>query len=219
VRAVDDRDEVERAGAHDDLLQRQDEPGRGGDVADVHGARAFARVGNERRDDLARFAKRQWDRRADVARACAPAGPLPRQVAGAVLEVCREHLVVRAERERAGSEVDSGRGVLDEGEVVRGAADVSGEGSPRVVEERGQAAVEEVDGLALQLALPGLVALEDRPRAGAERAVVEEGDLGIEEELASELLRGGRGHGPSSTPSPTPTHPGIGEACRFTGDA
>jgi hypothetical protein len=43
--------------------------------------------------------------------------------------------------------------------------------------------------------LPGLVALEDRPRAGAERAVVEEGDLGIEEELASELLRGGRSHG------------------------
>jgi hypothetical protein len=58
------------------------------------------------------------------------------------------------------------------------AADVVGKGCPRGVEERGQAAVEEVDGLALELALPVLVALEDRSRAGSERAVVEEGDLG-----------------------------------------
>src|SRR6185369_13664304 len=101
----------------DDLLQRQDEPGRRGDVADVDGVRAFARLGEERLDDLARFAKRQRDRRPDVARAGAAAGPLPGQVAGAVLEVGREYLVVRAERERAGGEVDSGRGVLDEGEV------------------------------------------------------------------------------------------------------
>jgi hypothetical protein len=99
VPAVHDRDEVERAGARDDLFQRQDEPGRGGDVADVDGPRAFARVGEERLDDLGRFAKRQWDRRPDVARAGAVADPLPGQVAGAVLEVGREHLVVRAERE------------------------------------------------------------------------------------------------------------------------
>jgi single-stranded-DNA-specific exonuclease len=86
------------------------------------------------------------------------------------------------------------------------AADVVGEGCPRVVEERGQAAVEEVDGLALELALPDLVALEDRLRAGSERAVVEERDLGIEEELASELLRGGRGHGLLLLhPEPPPT--------------
>ena len=129
----------------------------------------------------------------------------PKQVAGAVFEVGREHRVARVEGERAGGEIHAGRGVLDEGEVVRGAADALGEGRACTVEECGQSAVEEVDGLALQLALPGLVAVEDRPRAGTERALVEESDLGIEEELASELLRGGRGHGFFySIPNPRP---------------
>ena len=73
---------------------------------------------------------------------------------------------------------------MDEGEILRGAPDVVGEGCPRVVEVAGQAAVEEVDRLELELPLPRLVALEDRPRIGAERPMVEEGDLGIEEELA-----------------------------------
>jgi hypothetical protein len=58
VRAFDDRDEIERAGTGDDLLQRQNEPRRGSDVAHVDGARAFARVGEEGVDDLARVAKR-----------------------------------------------------------------------------------------------------------------------------------------------------------------
>jgi hypothetical protein len=39
--------------------------------------------------------------------------------------------------------------------------------------------------LALQLALPGLIALEDDARAGPERPVVEEDDVRIEEELVA----------------------------------
>jgi len=58
----------------------------------------------------------------------------------------------------------------------------------------GEAAAEQRDGLALELALPGLVDLEHRPRAGAERAVVEEDDVGVEQELGPQRL-GRRGVG------------------------
>src|SRR5207253_3787961 len=75
----------------------------------------------------------------------------------------------------------------DEGEVLRGATEVPGELGPGAIEELGHAASEEVDRLLLELPLPCLVALEDRTRAGAERAVIEERDLGVEEELAPEL--------------------------------
>jgi single-stranded-DNA-specific exonuclease len=67
-------------------------------------------------------------------------------------------------------------------------------------------AVEEVDRLALELALLRLVAVEDRPRTGAERAVVEEGDSRVEEELAAEFLGERSGHGRLLLhPKPPPT--------------
>ena len=50
-------------------------------------------------------------------------------------------------------------------------------------------AAEERDGLALELELPVLVGLEHRPRAGAERAVVEEDDVLAKEELPGEVFR------------------------------
>jgi hypothetical protein len=78
----------------------------------------------------------------------------------------------------SGSEVDAGRGVLDEREISIRAADVTGEGRARLVEQAGQAAREEVDGFELELPLPGVVALEDELRARAERSVVEERNVG-----------------------------------------
>jgi hypothetical protein len=206
VGAVDHHHEALRAGARDDLLDRQHEPRARGDVADVDDSGVLGGSGEDCVGDLARVGERQRDRRPDVARAGALTGPLPREVTGAVLEVGREHLVAGPEVERTGSEVDAGRGVRDEGEVVGGAADVVRESCSRRVEEGRQAAVEKVDGLALELALPRLVALEDRPRARAEGAVVEERDLGVEEELAAELLGGQRGHGCLLLhPKPPPT--------------
>ena len=145
----------------------------------------FARVGEERVDHLVLVAKRQWDRRPDVARSSVAADPVPRQVTGAVLEVGREHLVVGTEAESPGGEIDAGGRVLDEGEVLGGAADVVREGVSRRVEECREAAVEELDRLAFEFALPRLVALEGGLRAGLERAVIEEGDLRVEELLAS----------------------------------
>jgi hypothetical protein len=41
---------------------------------------------------------------------------------------------------------------------------------------------EKGDGLPFQLVLQGLVGLEDRERASAERAMVEEDDVGVEQE-------------------------------------
>jgi hypothetical protein len=146
VSAVDHRHEALRAGARDDLLDRQHEPRVRGDVADVDDSGVF---GGRREDcvaDLPRVIVRQRDRRPDVARAGASAGPLPREVTGVVLEVGREHLVAGTEVERTGSEVDAGRGVLDEGEVAGEAADVVRESCSRRVEEGGKAAVEKVDG-------------------------------------------------------------------------
>jgi hypothetical protein len=110
------------------------------------------------------------------------------------------------EIERASGEIDAGRRVLHEGEILCRAPDVPGKRRACAVEEGGQAAIEEVDRLALELSLPVLVALEDGPRAGAERAVVEEGDLRVEEELAAELLGRRRGHGLLLLhPKPPPT--------------
>jgi hypothetical protein len=143
---------------------------------------------------------------ADVARASAATDPVPGEIAGAVLEVGGEHLVTPPEVEGARGEVDPGRRVLDEGEIGGGTAEIGGERCPCAVEEAGEAASQKVDRLPLELALPGLVGLEDRTRAGAERTVVEEGDLGVEEILAAELGRGRCGHGPLLLhPKPPPT--------------
>ena len=57
-----------------------------------------------------------------------------------------------------------------------------GERGAGVREQAGQAARDEVDRLALELALPRLVALEHRPRAGAVRAMVQIDDVRVEEE-------------------------------------
>ncbi len=48
-------------------------------------------------------------------------------------------------------------------------------------QESVDATTEEFDRLPLELTLPALVCFEDGNRTGAERTVVEEGDLGIEE--------------------------------------
>jgi hypothetical protein len=185
VGPVDDRDESQLAGAGDDLVHRQNECGLGRDVTDVDGACPLACGGEQRVDDLARVAERKRNRRPEVVRARVVADPVPHQVARAVFQVGREDLVAWPQVERAGSEVDAGRGVLDEREISIRAADVTGEGRARLVEQAGQAAREEVDGFELELPLPGLVALEDAPRARAERSVVEERHVGVEQELAS----------------------------------
>ena len=145
-------------------------------------ARVLALQGEEPVDDVARGKRHAG---ADVARAGALAQPFPCEVAGAVLESRGEDLVGGTQLERPRSDVHAGRRVLDERQVPRRRADIGREGGPRLGQELRQPARDEVDRLALQLALPRLIPLEDRPRARAEGAVVEEDDVRIEEEFVS----------------------------------
>jgi len=106
----------------------------------------------------------------------------PRENARAVLDVRAQHLVVGTQPERARRDVHARGRVLDEGEVVAVRTDEGAELCPRVRELRPEPTHDEVHRVALQLPLPLLVAVEDGPRGGPEGAVVEERDLGIDEE-------------------------------------
>jgi hypothetical protein len=99
---------------------------------------------------------------------------------------------------------------LNEREIAGPAAYVRRECGPRAVKKVGQSARKKVDRLALELSLPGLVAVEDRSRASAEGAVVEESDLGIEEVLPPQVGWGRGGHGLLSYSIPNPHPPGDG---------
>jgi hypothetical protein len=91
--------------------------------------------------------------------------------------------------QRACDEVHRRRRVLDEDEIRRRCADVRGQPLPRGRDQRGVAALEteELDRLALELELQALVLVEDRPRARAERAVVEEHNVRIEQKQVTHL--------------------------------
>src|SRR5581483_6666890 len=99
-------------------------------------------------------------RPAHVAGAGAGAPVLPGQVAGAVLEVGREHLVAGPKPQRARDDVDARRGVVDERQLLRPGAEEGGERRARLVEQPLEPAAEELDRLPLELALPGEPRLE-----------------------------------------------------------
>lgn len=123
------------------------------------------------------------DRLSLVARAGPLADVLPEQVDPAVLLVTREYLVAPLEAQRPSDRVQPRGSVRREDEVVRIGADVRREPPLGGVHELGVAAVagEELDRLALQLALVALVGLEDGHGAGTERAVVQEDHVRVEQ--------------------------------------
>jgi hypothetical protein len=148
-------------------------------VADEDDACALVRAFEELLDELVVGRQRQRDVRADVARG----EVLEEQVVRPVLEIRREHLVIRPELQRARRRVHRRGRVRNEDEVVRRCSDVGGERGARLRQPFWQLPVEELDRLPLHLALKLLVPLEDGAWAGAERAVVQEDDVGVEEEL------------------------------------
>jgi hypothetical protein len=99
----------------------------------------------------------------------------------------------RSSSERA-ARFTPGRRVRDEGELVGRGVEVARELAAGARDEFGEPAVEEVDRFPLEVALVRLVALEHRSRARAERAVVEERDLGVEKKVAAELFWGRCSH-------------------------
>src|SRR5947208_271942 len=102
-----------------------------------------------------------------------PADVLPGEVERAVLEVGRQHLVAGLQAEWPGRDVDSGRRVRNEDEIVRVRAHIGSKLGPGLCQQSIQAAGEKQHRLALELELPLLVALEHRSRCRAERAVVQ----------------------------------------------
>jgi hypothetical protein len=135
VGAVDDDRQPRRVCERDDVADRKHEPGRRGDVADKDDSGARGARGEQRVDDVLRPRDRQRHLRADVTRAGAGAEPLPREVAGAVLERRGQHLVTGLEPERARGDVDAGGGVRDEREIVRGRSEIRSEPRPHAVDQ------------------------------------------------------------------------------------
>jgi hypothetical protein len=116
----------------------------------------------------------------------------PEPVDAAVLVVGGEHLVARPDPQAARDDVHRGRPVADVDQVVALGVEVAGEHGARAREPFGRVAREEVDRLALELHLPALVRLEDRPRRRAVRAVVEVRHARVEQEPILERAALGR---------------------------
>ena len=116
-----------------------------------------------------------------------PATNRQSQLESAVFGVPEEHLVAGSELERPCDRVQRRAGVRHEGEVLRTRADVRRETALGRVEELREAALEgeELDRLPLELALEPLVGLEHGHGARAERAVVQEHHIGVEQEFVA----------------------------------
>src|SRR4051812_5927763 len=196
VCAVHDREQAQVARPGAELGDRQDRAGRRGDMSDREHA------GRPRDVIPERCERRPHDSRP---------GRVPGVVDGAVLQVGRQHLVLRAEAERAGDHVHPGGRVRDEHEVVRARPEVVAQRPARLLEQPLQSAREELDRPALQLELPALVLLEHRLRARAEGAVVEEDDVRVEQKLVSQAhsayCRSARGR--IGVPCSRPTSPSV----------
>ena len=99
---------------------------------------------------------------------------------GVVLVVVGQELVAGLEVERADDGVHRAGRVGDEGEVVRVGADERAEVARAVAQEARQVAGEELDRLRLHPVAPAVLRLQHRARARPERAVVQEGDRGVQ---------------------------------------
>jgi hypothetical protein len=124
--------------------------------------------------------------RADVTRTALLEIPLPGAFTGAVLEVSADNVIPRLDRQGAGNDVDARRGVGDEDELVAAAAEIGGHLGAGIVEEIVGAPAEELDRLPFKLPLPALVLVKDRFRSSAERSVIEEDDVRIDQEFLAQ---------------------------------
>ena len=189
VGAVDEGvDAAVGEGPHD-RGDREDEAGGGGDVIDEGEAGARADAGLQGGDDLVGVGDREGHGGDDEAGAGATAEVLQGVAAGAVDVVGGEELVAGSEAEGAEDRVDAGAGVAHEDEVVGASADEGGDVLAGAVEQGAESAEEEVDRLALHQGAQAVLLAEDDARAGAEGAVVEEDDRGVEGPVSAEIVR------------------------------
>jgi len=90
--------------------------------------------------------------------------------------VIAEQLVPRFKMERPEDRVHRGRGIRDEREALRVAAQEPSDLGSCQIEENGKVAVQEPNGFELHRVPERLLLRQDRFRAGAERPVVQERD-------------------------------------------
>jgi len=126
----------------------------------------------------------------NIRRAGLLADKLPVVVARAVLVVSGQDLVAGLQRQRAGNDIDSMRGVGNVDEIIRSGIEIFAEHLARLAQETVNLTPQEKHRLAFQAALPTLVGSEDRLGRRAEGAVVEECNCGVEEEVPLEIVHG-----------------------------
>ena len=204
VRAVDHRQDARLTRAAADLRQREDQRGRAGDVAEEDDFRARRDARPEQLDELGLRGDRRRDVLPHEARAGAIAHVAPGALHRAVLVVGGQDFVPLAQPQRrsacralavarrvgvgqaAGDDVHGCRWVGEVDDVIGADADVLGQSRPAFDEQLSGASAQEADRFALQLKLEALTGLQHGPRRGAERAVVQKDDVGIEQELGFE---------------------------------
>ena len=139
-------------------------------------------------DDLCGGSDRQRDRALDILRTRFLAGICPGMVASPILVVAGQDFIAgfqgraRMMAQAVGDHIHAISGIGDVGDMVWLDVERVAQDLARLTIVFGKISAEELHRLVLQLTLPGLVGLEDRPGTGPIGPVVEKDDLGIEEE-------------------------------------
>ena len=165
----------------DDRLDRQHEGGRRRHVADQREPRARRHGLEIRLDRLRRLLDRERDADDRERRPVALGGRAHGVERRVVLVVAGQQLVAGLEPERRQDGRDARRRVGHEHDPLGVAVEEPGDLEPHLVEVALELPVEEPDRLRLHPVPPDALRLEDGRRAGAERAVVEERDVGLED--------------------------------------
>ncbi len=179
VRAVDQRVHSALGERAHQRLDREHQPGGAGHVIDEGQPRARRDRGEHRVDHPRRRDARPGHGGRDHADPCG-LEHAEGVAAGVVGVVGGEHLVAVAEAQRAHHGVHPGGRIGHERQIVGIGAHEPGQREARLVEQRLQLAREEQHGLPLHPRAQLLLQVEHAPRAGAERAVVQELDLRVQ---------------------------------------
>ena len=190
MRAVDEGQDARRAGAPAKRHDRQDDSRGRGEVAEIDHPRARGHLVPNRFDDLGRIGERIRKRRGPIREATLAGQKAPGPVAGAVLVIGGQHLIAGPKIKAARDDVDPGRGVDDIHQIVGIAAKISGQRLASRMHQFLIAPAEEEHRLALELALPVLVALKHGDGRGAKRAMIEKGDGRVDQEMRGEGAAG-----------------------------
>jgi hypothetical protein len=185
--AIDHREDAALPGLEDRPLDWEDQRRWRRDVAQEQYPRAIGKAGEDGVGEglFGDERHRRLDRRDFGAGAAGNVGPGLFECR--VLVVSGQDLVAGLEVERLRDDVQSLGSVDEAHDIVRTGAEAGGERDAGDAHPLGQLAAEESYRLAFELKLPGLIGLEHRTRAGAERAVVEEDDILAQEEMPGEV--------------------------------